>query len=47
MPFPFKLPPDSKPIIREVGWHPALCIAMGLLCLLLVAVGIMRIFGGL
>ena len=38
-----KLPPDSKPIIRGVGWHSALCIAIGLLCSGLVVIGILII----
>ena len=41
----FILPPDSKPIIRETGWHPILCIAGGLISLSLVLFTILKWFG--
>ena len=48
MPFPFKLPLDSEPVIREVGWPRSLCIAMAILCLVLVTLIILNtpIIGG-
>ena len=46
MPFPFKLPPDSEPIIRNVGLHPALCLAVGFLCLGLIALAVSKVIGG-
>jgi len=46
MPFPFTLPPDSEPIIRGSGSPRSLCIAVGLLCLLLIAIVAMKISGG-
>ena len=47
MAFP-KLPLDSEPIIVNVGWHPILCIAIGLLALipvLIVALKILKAWG--
>ena len=41
-----KLPPDSEPIIRDVGWPKALCVAVGLMCLTLIVFVILRMFGG-